>query len=329
MPEQTNEHAPKVHSVGVIGARGYVGAELIRLIYQHPRLELSFASSRQLAGESINAVVSSAPAQDRFINISLDEIKDHHANVYFLALPNGHAAKYVAALEDAGYGNALIIDLSADFRFDNSWTYGLPEHDTAHKIKTATRIANPGCYATTVQLAVRPLIDHLAATPPCAFGVSGYSGAGTTSGPRNDPEQLRDNIIPYALTDHLHEREISHQLGLPVRFTPHVAAFFRGISNTTMLTLQNPLTLDEITARYESFYQNRPFVQVHPQAIPLLRDNVKQHHGCVGGFAIHPDDPTRLVVISTIDNLLKGAASQALQNLNLALGFDESEGLTV
>jgi hypothetical protein len=152
-------------------------------------------------------------------------------DVVVLALPNGHAPAYAALARP----DVVVIDLSADHRFDPAWVYGLPER-TRDRVANARRIANPGCYATGIQLGLGPLLPHLAG-PPHVFGVSGYSGAGTTPSPRNDPARLHDNMLPYALTGHVHEREASAQLGRPVHFMPHVGAWFRGIS----LTISAPL----------------------------------------------------------------------------------------
>ena len=128
-------------------------------------------------------------------------------------MPNGKAAGYVEAIE-AAQATTLLLDLSADYRFDETWYYGLPEL-TRGKWRGQTRISNPGCYATAMQLSIAPLKDLLAAPPVC-FGVSGYSGAGTTPSDKNNPEKLRDNLMPYALTGHMHEKEASRHLGVPV-----------------------------------------------------------------------------------------------------------------
>src|SRR4029079_11209466 len=132
----------------------------------------------------------------------------------------------------------VIVDVSADHRFDDAWVYGLPEINRA-RIRGARRIANPGCYATAAALVVHP-VKGLLDGPAQAFGVSGYSGAGTTPSPRNDVEALRDNLMPYSLVGHLHEREVRRHAG-PVCLMPHVAQFFRGISMTVALPLSQPL----------------------------------------------------------------------------------------
>ena len=322
------EHGQSVnHTVGVIGARGYVGAEIIRLIVNHPRLILSFASSRRLAGKPIAGNVTEANTDLRFINVQPAHLHQYPtADVYILALPNCLTNEYVTAIEEPISRGALIIDMSADHRFHDSWTYGLPELDSQNTLCATNRIANPGCYATAAQLVIHPLLDRLA-TPPCAFGVSGYSGAGTTTSPKNDPDHLRENLIPYKMTDHLHEREISHHLNQAVRFAPHVASFFRGISMTVMMILTNPVSFDDLVSIYESAYEHSPFIQLTGSTIPLVRDNAEKHHACIGGLTVSKIDPRQITVVSTLDNLLKGAASQAVQNVNLALGLDEREGL--
>jgi N-acetyl-gamma-glutamyl-phosphate reductase/acetylglutamate kinase len=145
-----------------------------------------------------------------------------------MALPNGVCKPFVDAVNEAGKPDAVIVDLSADYRFDPAWTYGLPELVDRRNIANATRISNPGCYATAAQLGIAPLLKFIGGQPT-VFGVSGYSGAGTKPSPKNDVKNLENNLIPYSLTDHIHEREISSQLGLDVAFIPHVAVWFQGI----------------------------------------------------------------------------------------------------
>jgi N-acetyl-gamma-glutamyl-phosphate reductase len=177
-----------------------------------------------------------------------------------------------------------------------------------------------------MMLALAPLVDDLDGVP-CVFGVSGYSGAGTTPSPRNDPRILGDNILPYQLADHTHEREVAHQLGHPIRFAPHVAPFFRGITATVMATLRAPTTVADLGARFDRFYEGRPLVRVTGENIPLVRDAAGDLGATIGGLTVSAADPRNISIVATLDNLLKGAASQAIQNLNLACGFDPLEGL--
>ena len=305
-------------SIGIVGARGHTGAELIRLVERHPALDLAFVSSRELDGQRVRDHVDGYAGEVRYEALAPQEVALRRADAVVLALPNGHASAFVAAI-DSERPDTVVIDLSADHRFDAAWYYGLPELTRA-RYAGGRRISNPGCYATAMQLAIAPLRDRLAAPPAC-FGVSGYSGAGTTPSDRNDPDLLRDNLIPYALVDHLHEREATHQLGVPVEFMPHVAPHFRGITMTVNLWLVQPEKPDAIAALYRGFYAHEPLVRIVGEA-PRVRAVAGRHHAEIGGFAVAPGGK-RVVVVATLDNLLKGAATQAMQNLNIALGFDE------
>jgi N-acetyl-gamma-glutamyl-phosphate reductase len=186
------------------------------------------------------------------------------------------------------------------------------------------RISNPGCYATAMQLAIAPLKGDLAAPPSC-FGVSGYSGAGTTPSDRNDPEKLRDNLIPYSLTGHVHEREVSRHLGIPVEFMPHVAPYFRGITMTVNLWLDRSLSGTAIKNKYVDFYKKEPLIKIADDA-PWVSNIAGKQGAEIGGFSVAPGGK-RVVIVATLDNLLKGAATQALQNVNTALGLSEFAGI--
>ncbi len=308
----------KKFSLGIVGARGYTGTELIRLVAAHPHIELAFVSSRELAGQRVADHNDAYRGELRYENLDADAVAAKGADAVILALPNGKAGPFVAAL-DAARPDTVIVDLSADYRFDNSWYYGLPEL-TRNRYDGQKRISNPGCYATAMQLAITPLLSQLAGPPVC-FGVSGWSGAGTTPSDKNNPELLRDNLMPYALTNHVHEREVGTQLGVPVEFMPHVAPHFRGITVTVNLWLQQPLKREEIVALYTQRYADEPLVEIVDEA-PWVSRIAGQHGVQIGGFTLAPGNK-RVVLVATIDNLLKGAATQALQNLNRALGLDE------
>merc|ERR1711920_4193 len=267
-------------------------------------------------------------------------------DVWILALPNGHSEKYVEELSTF-QNDPILIDVSADHRFQDDWVYGLPELQGAREnLWKARRISNPGCYATAMQLGIQPLL-HFGkvsdrrengsalwndAIAPHAFGISGYSGAGTNPSPNNDLGVLEDNLIAYTPVQHIHEREATRHLGTPVGFMPHVAQYFRGIHMTISAYLEPGQSgadpSEELWNWYSSFYEGENLVRVcsRPGDIPQVKDNVYKHHVVLGGFNY---DPTtgRCVVVSTIDNLLKGAASQAIQNLNIASGMDEFDGL--
>ena len=309
-------------SVGIVGARGHVGAELIRLLVSHPNLQLAYIGSRELDGQRLADHIDIYAGQLRYSSPANEILPVLGADAVVLALPNGKAAACVAAF-DAANENPVIVDLSADYRFDDGWYYGLPEL-TRTRYRGERRISNPGCYATAMQLALAPMRDLLAGPVQC-FGVSGYSGAGTSPSDKNDPDMLRDNLMPYALIGHVHEREAARQLAHPVEFMPHVAPHFRGITMTANLHLNQTIARDAVIARYRQAYAGEPLVHVLDDA-PWVSRIAGRHHVEIGGFTLS-EDGRRLVVVATEDNLLKGAATQALQNLNRAFGLDEFTGI--
>ncbi|KAL2711105.1 Acetylglutamate kinase [Kluyveromyces marxianus] len=327
--------APKVEGsnqaprkVALIGARGYTGQNLISLINSHPYLELSHVSSRQNAGKKLEGYTKS---EIIYSNLQIEDIKkletENAVDVWVMALPNKVCEPFVEAIESVAEGKSKIVDLSADHRFvpETEWAYGLPELNNRDAIANAKKIANPGCYATGAQVAIAPLVEFITGLPT-VFGVSGYSGAGTTPSPKNDLKFLNNNLIPYSLTNHIHEREISTRLGLEVAFIPHVAQWFQGISHTISIPIKkNSLTSEQIKTLYQEFYANEKLVHVADD-IPLVKDVSGTHGVVVGGFKVN-DAGDRVVVCATIDNLLKGAATQCLQNINLALGYGEYSGI--
>ena len=313
----------KKYTLGIVGARGYTGAELIRLVAAHPAIELAFVSSRELAGQRGADKNTAYTGELRYENLDAEAVAAKGVDAVVLALPNGLAAPFVAAI-DAAKPDTVIVDLSADYRFDPTWYYGLPERTRA-QAAGKIRISNPGCYATAMQLAIGPMRELLVGPPQC-FGVSGWSGAGTTPSDKNNPEKLAGNLMPYALANHVHEREVTAQLGFPVEFMPHVAPHFSGITMTVNLWLSEAVTVEQAKARYEAAYADEPLVEVIDTA-PWVSQIAGRNGVQIGGFTVAPGGK-RLVVVATLDNLLKGAATQALQNLNIALGLDELTAIT-
>jgi N-acetyl-gamma-glutamyl-phosphate reductase len=313
-----------MNRVVVIGARGYTGSELLPLLHRHPEFQITAVGSTSAAGQPVSAHVSGLEGSNLVFTdirpVSLDSID---ADACVLALPNGYAAGYVNVLNERK-PKTVLVDLSADHRFDPAWAYGQPER-FGDQLIGATRIANPGCYATGVQLALAPLLEFLVGTP-AAFGVSGYSGAGKAPSRKNDPEVLKDNLLPYSLVDHLHEREISHHIGREVRFVPHVASFFRGISLTIVAELRFAQTEKQLLARFQEFYSGFPLVELRV-AVPEVKQVTGSHRLILGGFAVSETNPCRVSLVAVLDNLMKGAATQAVQNLNLAFGLDAMTGL--
>ncbi|KAJ0404757.1 hypothetical protein P43SY_005581 [Pythium insidiosum] len=351
------------YKVGLLGARGYVGREIIRLLGRHPELELVCASSRALVGQKVVDIATAPPlnphtnqpakplersapllnisSELEFCDLGLEQIPSSElaesVDVWILALPNGHCEQYASVLDGLRRKQKLIIDLSADQRFNDQWVYGLPEAPSGRtRLQQATHVANPGCYATGAQLGILPLLGRKPSVstgsvldpsiPPHVFGVSGYSGAGTGKSNANNLAVLADNLMAYKSVNHIHEREVSHQLGTAVRFMPHVAPFFQGIHLTIAAQLtDSSLTQKHVHELFHEYYADERLVKVTP-SVPLVKDNTNQHHVTVGGFQIDPQTG-RLVVIATIDNLLKGAATQAVQNINVALGLNEYAGI--
>jgi N-acetyl-gamma-glutamyl-phosphate reductase len=313
-----------VISIVVVGARGYTGAELLPLLWDHPEFDLLAVGSGSVAGQPLNAHVAGMEGCELLFSEIRPVTMEHFpADACVLALPNGFAAGFVTAL-DKCKPDTVVVDLSADYRFDPSWAYGQPER-FSDLISGATRIANPGCYATGAQLALAPVLENLAATP-AVFGVSGYSGAGKTPSRKNDPNVLEDNLLPYSLTDHVHEQEIAHHIGRDLRFLPHVAPFFRGISLTVAIELEQTRTEDDLLRMYREFYAASPLIDVRAE-IPEVSEVRGSHKLILGGFSVSEVNPHRIALVSVLDNLLKGAATQAVQNLNLAFGLDAMTGL--
>ncbi|KAK3180680.1 Protein arg-6, mitochondrial [Lecanicillium sp. MT-2017a] len=285
-------------------------------------MDLQHVSSRELKGQELKEYTKRKIIYE---SLSPEEVaqldKDGKVDCWIMALPNGVCKPYVDAL---GQSSSLVVDLSADYRFEENspWTYGLCELQPRSKLALSNRISCPGCYATGAQLALAPILDHLGGSPQ-VFGVSGYSGAGTKPSPKNDVENLKDNLLPC----HIHEREMSHHLGTPSAFMPHVASWFRGIHLTVSIPLNKKMPSREIRQIYQERYAGEKLVKVVGES-PVVKRIQGQHHVEIGGFDVDSTGK-RVVVCATIDNLNKGAATQCLQNMNLALGYDEYQGIPI
>ncbi|KAF5002354.1 hypothetical protein FGRMN_365 [Fusarium graminum] len=319
----TNETPSRI---GLIGARGYTGSALVELLNNHPHIDLQHVSSRELAGQKLEGYTKRDVIYE---TLSPEDVAQLDSNgkvdCWIMALPNGVCKPYVDALDQAS-SKSLIVDLSADYRWDEKWTYGLPELVKRSKIAQSNRISNPGCYATGAQIGLSAALDLIEGMPTI-FGVSGYSGAGSKPNPRNNLEVLKDAIIPYSLTGHIHEREISSQLNHPVAFVPHVAGWFRGITLTLNIPLRKEVTSRDFRQLYQDRYAGEKLIKVVGE--PPLVSAITGRHGVeIGGFAVDSTGK-RVVVVVTIDNLAKGAATQCLQNMNLALGYGEYDGIPV
>ena len=299
--------------VALVGARGYVGFELLQLLDSHPNTHVVAAFSRELDGQAVSEVVKSYSDNTLFYQAgNFETLLKMNLDVVFLALPNEIAKKNDILWKQLSL-NTVIIDLSSDYRFDDDWTYGQPE-TCAEKITGQKLIANPGCYATASQLGLLPIIEYCDGTPSI-FGVSGYSGAGSKPSENNDPKRLAHNLKAYKLTGHIHEREVNRVLTKQVYFMPHVAEFFRGIHLTISIELKHEFKQQQIHEIYQQYYQQHQLIHVSTE-IPEVQKVQNTHYVIIGGFDIKG---RHLVLCVCLDNLLKGAATQAVQNMNLAL----------
>lgn len=311
--------------IGVVGARGHVGRELLKLLENDPGCSVAFVASKGAAGQRADAAIG---ATGRFADLILEDVQPcdldkHDLDGVVLGLSNGQSAPWVEALP----AHIPLIDLSADHRFedDGPFIYGLTEKHR-ERLRGATRVANPGCYATAIQLALWPFEQAIQRVQ--VFGVSGYSGAGSTPSTKNNLAILRDNLLAYDLVGHTQERELCRHSGLDVRFMPHVAPFFRGITCTISVDLKDAITVDEALGTLRAAYRDEPLITIVDGDMPPLVSDVREKNGVIIGGIEADRANKRLVIVAVIDNLLKGAATQALQNLHLALGVDEFSGIT-
>lgn len=306
----------KPYTVGIVGARGYVGREMIRCIAADDRFELTLASSREHAGQPVAGLAPELQSDLRFTASDPAAVAAAQCDVVILGLPNGLAAPFVAAVDQAA-PDTLLVDLSADYRHQPGWVFGMSDlHED--QISGAKRIANPGCYATAAILALYPLKDLLTGTPSI-FGMSGYSGAGTRPSEKNDPVNLAQNILPYGFAGHGHQGEIGGAIGRPVRFMPHVVSFFRGLLVTVSAPLFAGTTVQMINARYRAHYGANPTITLTDKVPPTPKMVAETPMAALGGAKIDPATG-HLAVACAHDNLLKGAATQAFENVKIALG---------
>ncbi|MGM0577414.1 MAG: N-acetyl-gamma-glutamyl-phosphate reductase [Myxococcota bacterium] len=330
------------HKVGIVGITGYTGAELVRLVDAHPELELVHAAAGASAGRPVTA---SWPGLEGLVDLEVEAFEPERVaeacDVVFVALPHGHAAEAAPTLLDAGL---TVVDLGADFRLRDpavyaryyglehpcperleDAVYGLPELTRAD-LEGARLVANPGCYPTAVTLAAKPLLDAgLAEGPLVASCMSAVSGAGRKPGPRNLYCETSESATPYGVAGtHRHTPEIEQNLDHPVVFTPHLVPMNRGLVATVHARLTRSVDLAELQEIYVTRYGFEPMIQLReePPATAHVRGSNRAHvHVAVD------EERGTATVIGVIDNLVKGAAGQAVQSLNAALGLPESTGL--
>jgi N-acetyl-gamma-glutamyl-phosphate reductase common form len=306
-------------NIALLGGRGYVGQEIIGILNDHPNFILSKAFSRSAAGDAIKEYTKISGLKYSYLDkpskITLSDI-----DIVILALPNNQSHEYVKKIEEYN-PNIIIIDLSADYRFDKNWTYSIPE---ICKPAKKNRISNPGCYASAIQFSLFPITKIIHGKVSC-MGISGYSGAGATPNDKNNPENLKDNIVPYSLSGHLHEDEVIKHCYNNLTFTPHVGNFFRGILITSHIQLDSKYTSSDIYEIYKDYYANYELIKVSKE-IPMINKIANSHFVNIGGFDMD-ESGSSLVVCCTLDNLLKGAATQVIQNLNYACNLQELTGI--
>ncbi|MBI5392844.1 N-acetyl-gamma-glutamyl-phosphate reductase [Candidatus Woesearchaeota archaeon] len=298
----------------IIGASGYIGFELFKLLEKHPEVKIAALNSEHNAGSKVKDIYPEYKGNAKYTNLSIEQL-NNAADIVFLATSDGTAKEIAPKLK------IRIIDLSADHRL--TAIYGLSELNKT-EIKTAKLVANPGCYATAALLSLLPLRENKIVKYIIIDGKSGCSGAGKTPNDRNSAEKLKNNVVAYALSQHKHVAEMEKISGMKISFTPHVLSHFRGLLCTTHILLSKSTSNDEIKKIYKEYYKNAEFVKIM-DAIPTLHDVQNTNYCAIGGFEI--DKNNRLVIISAIDNMLKGASSQAVQNMNLMFGLKETEGL--
>ncbi len=328
--------------IGIVGASGYTGGELLKFLSTHPETEVVAATSRKYDGQPIYKVHPHLrELQIEFENLKPNEID---ADLVFTATPHGASMKIVPELLEEGM---KVIDLSGDYRFDNINTYqkyygyeqtnplkaiyGLPEINR-ELIKGANLVANPGCYPTGAILACLPIVAEKLVENIVVDSKSGVSGAGVTPTEASHYPNCSDNVSPYAVTTHRHGPEIQEKLAkfgnTKVSFTPHLVPVIRGIITTVHSFLLEDLSSEYIQEIYKEFYEGEPFTDIlEIGEIPRLSSVRGSNHCHIGSFDI--DENGRLVIVSAIDNLVKGASGQAIHNMNIMFGFPETESINM
>jgi N-acetyl-gamma-glutamyl-phosphate reductase len=336
-------------NIGIYGASGYTGQELLRLLLRHPEVKIAALTSRRYAGVQVSDVYPAffGLTELSFMDASPGEV-GRISDVVFLALPHGVSMQVAGEFLNAG---KKVIDLSADFRLRDmgiyeQWynrhtaqeiikeaVYGIPElHVDA--VSRAKLIANPGCYPTSVILGLAPLLKGkwIDDASIVVDSKSGVSGAG------REPQvgtlfcEVSEGFKAYKVGQHRHTPEMEQELsrlagqGITITFTPHLLPISRGILSTIYATLQNEVSTTELNDLYRSFYESKPFVRVCREGTLPNISSVRGSNYCDIGLTV--DRRTkRVIIVSVIDNLIKGASGQAIQNMNLMCGFSEVTGL--
>ncbi len=336
--------------VSVIGATGYAGVELVRLLTSHPEVSITHLVSHSFSGKQLSDIYPSFKGTQAHTLEDMDlKAIAQDSDCIFTSLPHGTSDDVIAELY--GYGKK-VIDLSGDYRYDSAevyekWygfphahpellaqsVYGMPElHKEA--IRTAKLIGNPGCYTTCSILALAPLVKNGVIDTDSIIidAKSGSTGAGRSISQGMHFCEVNESMKAYKVATHRHTSEIEQELSLlagsdiQLSFTPHLLPINRGILATSYASLKAPVTAEEVYALYNDFYQDQPFVVLHkPGSLPEIKFAVGSNFIHIG-FVVDAR-LKRIIVVSCIDNLVKGAAGQAIQNMNLMFGLDETAGL--
>jgi N-acetyl-gamma-glutamyl-phosphate reductase len=336
--------------VGIIGGSGFTGAELMRLAVNHPEIEIGYVTANQYAGTRVDMLYPSLTGiiDKEFESYDLEKAKKN--DILFLALPHGKAMEVAPELLQAG---CKVIDLSGDFRLDDADTYeawyktphtnhellgkavyGLPEL-YSEQIKKASFVSNPGCYVTAAILALAPLLKSkdISTKGIVINSLSGVSGAGRDAKPETHFCKVDENLVAYKVGGtHQHIPEIEQYLtdvageDITISFTPHLMPISRGILTTAYADLATQASVNDLIDVFEGFYEGKPFVKVLSNGIMPQTKSVLGSNYCHIGIAV--DGRTgKVIIISVIDNLVKGASGQAIHNMNLMMGFPEETGL--
>jgi N-acetyl-gamma-glutamyl-phosphate reductase len=337
--------------VGIIGATGYTGVELLRLLLLHPEVEVTALTSQKYAGTPIDRVFPSLLKRLQLKCEELNvEILSGKADFIFTAVPHKTAMEVVPLFHRQG---KRIVDLSADFRFRNAATYekwyqkhtspdllpesvyGLPEIHR-EKIRSARIVGNPGCYPTGALIGLLPLVKKGIISPEniVVDSKSGVSGAGRDVALESLFCEVNEGVKAYKIFAHRHTPEIDQELSqlaqreINVTFVPHLIPMDRGILSTLYVRLTKKMETEELLGLFQEVYRGEPFIRVHPKGkLPNTKD-VRGSNLCDIGATVSDSD-ARAVIVTAIDNLVKGASGEAVQNMNIMLGYPETMGLDV
>lgn len=333
--------------IGIIGATGYVGVELIRLLLNHPYVEISSLGSNSFIDENINNIYANLGEKFNVKCIENDKVIDN-CDFLFTALPHGVSEKFVMEAVKKG---KKVVDLGADFRLKDEsqlkkWynvefldknlhensVYGLCEIYRT-KIKTATVVANPGCYVTSISLPLMALLKEklIKKENIIADSKSGVTGAGRGLSLTSHYTEINENMAPYKIANHRHTPEIEQNLSeaandkVKIVFTPILIPINRGILSTIYCEKKEGVSLEEIHEKLQNFYKEEDFVEVLPLGKISTIKHVRLSNKCV--ISLHENNE-KLIICSVIDNMMKGSAGQAIQNMNIMCNFEEDAGLS-